>query len=65
MPLTQDDEPEIAPGAAEVLQAATRMLAGVALRTKVRFTAASAGRTAAPAVAAVGGGPLHLGEADG
>lgn len=31
---TQDhDEPELAPGAAEVLQAATRMLAGVALRS--------------------------------
>ena len=35
MPLTQDKdgEPELAPGTAEVLQAATRMLAGVALRS--------------------------------
>ncbi|HTU04409.1 MAG TPA: MarR family transcriptional regulator [Trebonia sp.] len=35
MSLTQDhdDVPELAPGAAEVLQAATRMLAGVALRS--------------------------------
>jgi DNA-binding MarR family transcriptional regulator len=35
MPLTQDQdgEPELAPGTAEVLQAATRMLAGVALRS--------------------------------
>jgi len=35
MSLTQDhdDVPELAPGAADVLQAATRMLAGVALRS--------------------------------
>ena len=35
MPLTRDEDgvPELAPGAADVLQAATRMLAGVALRS--------------------------------
>jgi DNA-binding MarR family transcriptional regulator len=33
MPSTEDDDPGLAPGAAEVLQAATRVLAGVALRS--------------------------------
>jgi DNA-binding MarR family transcriptional regulator len=33
MPSTEDGDPGLAPGAAEVLQAATRVLAGVALRS--------------------------------
>jgi len=42
MPVTWDDEgvPKLAPGTAEVLQAATRMLAGVALRSLDALAAA-------------------------